>query len=563
MGRRGSGGASFRTFCAVVAVAGAVGAARGARAYTIASAISSGCHERITGEALRAVRQELASAGPLAADRNEQALIDDVEFPVPADLNDLGGATLLIGVRDNDLKGRQSSDVTELAFVHGDPQLQREHCLRSSDDDEPDGSARAVESCRAFILERIAEAVAGLDASGAPDPANRTVLPVYLALRHRVDASLPTYYVRIGQAIHAVEDSFTHTYRTADGMQISVVLNWVDDANGTLMPATDGPPHESELDRCDDPDDLRRQRRLLATEAATGILRATLDPTLDSDQKTAAATAILDAFLGYAPGCTFDNDWCDAPEGKYGNSGVGCAVGGPAEPGSPIACGALAGLILVARGRARRRDRRRGRAATMAVALVAVCGAGRAYAESKPDEKPVAPPEVESQPAAPVSPHPSPPRWGASLSGAGSFNNGALAAAIGARLRVGKHLVLGLDGEWNPWFAVNGASTVRAGAFNGYASAILRVPLAYERFNLRTTFNAGTSVLLIDLYGAPRGSTGVFLGFHPLGIEWELSRRLFMILDPIGYVLPIPQLGGVPFAFPQFRTTLGLELYVG
>src|SRR4051812_9683588 len=116
MGRRGSR-ASFATLCAIVVVAGA----RGARAYTIASAVSSGCHEKITGDALRAVRQDLATAGPLAADRNEQALIDDVEFPVPADLNDLGAVTLLIGVRDNDLKGRQSNDLTELALVHGDP----------------------------------------------------------------------------------------------------------------------------------------------------------------------------------------------------------------------------------------------------------------------------------------------------------------------------------------------------------------------------------------------------------------------------------------------------------
>src|SRR3954462_1971844 len=113
MAGRRYGGPST-TLCAVLAVSGALsGGARLAHGYTIASAISSGCHERITGEALRAVRQELASAGPLRADRNEQALIDDVEFPVPADLNDLGAAALLIGVRDNDLKGRQSNDVTE------------------------------------------------------------------------------------------------------------------------------------------------------------------------------------------------------------------------------------------------------------------------------------------------------------------------------------------------------------------------------------------------------------------------------------------------------------------
>jgi hypothetical protein len=63
-----------------------------ARAYTIASAVSSGCHER---SRRRAARRPAGAgdAGPLAADRNEQALIDDVEFPVPADLKDLGAAT--------------------------------------------------------------------------------------------------------------------------------------------------------------------------------------------------------------------------------------------------------------------------------------------------------------------------------------------------------------------------------------------------------------------------------------------------------------------------------------
>jgi hypothetical protein len=445
--------------------------------------------------------------------------------------------------------------------------------LRSSDDDEPDGSARAITNCRAFILERIGQALAGLDASGNPDAGNRTVLPVYLALRHRIDTSLPTYYVRIGQAIHAVEDSFTHTYRTADGTQISVVLNWVDEANGTLVAATDGPPHAGELDRCDDPDDLRRQRRVLATDAATRILRATLDAGSDSGQKMTAATAIVDGVLGHAPGCTFQNDWCDAPERKYGNTSVGCAVGGgPGGSTSLTAGAAFAGLMLLGRRRAGRRGRagaiavagRHAGAASIAVALAAACCASRAFGESTPDEKPGQPTVASEKPsAAPASANTSRTRWGGALSGAASVNYGGLAAAVGGRVRVGKHLVLGLDGEWNPWYAVNGASTIRAGAFNAYGTAIVRVPLAYERINLRTTFNLGTSVLLIDLYGAPKGSTGVFFGFRPLGIEWEVSRRLFVILDPIGYALPVPQLQGVPLAFPQYRGTLGLELYRG
>ncbi len=256
-----------------------------ASAYTVASAVSTGCHERITAEALREVRLELPTAAPLGADENERALIDDVEFPLPDDMRDLGATAMLLGVRDNDLKGRQSNDVSELALVHGNPNLQREHCLRSSDDDEPDGSQTAVTHCREFILERVGQALDGLDDAGAPDPANRTSLSVYLALRHRVDAPLPTFYLRMGQALHAVEDSFTHTYRSPDGMQIDVVLNWVDGVNGGLVPARDGPAHAGELDHCDDADDLRQQRRLLATDAATALLRATLDPKLGPGAK--------------------------------------------------------------------------------------------------------------------------------------------------------------------------------------------------------------------------------------------------------------------------------------
>jgi hypothetical protein len=160
-------------------------------------------------------------------------------------MTDLGGATLLVGVRDNDLKGRDSMALSQLALVHGEPSAQREHCLRNSHEKEPDGSSLAVNDCRAFILERVAQALVGLDATGTPDLTNRTSLPLYLSLRHGVDASLPTYYVRIGQAIHAIEDSFTHTYRSADEMQITVDLDWVDEANGDLVEATDGPPHST------------------------------------------------------------------------------------------------------------------------------------------------------------------------------------------------------------------------------------------------------------------------------------------------------------------------------
>jgi len=531
-----------------------------AHAYTIASAISAGCHERITTDALRAVRQQLGTPPPISADGNEQALIADLQFSVPDDLDDLGGVALLIGVRDNDLKGRTSNDVTELALVHGDPALQREHCLRSTTDDEPGGSQTAVGNCRDFIRERVGQALAGLDATGAPDAANRTSLSVYLALRHRVDASLPTYYVRIGQAVHALEDSFTHTFRSADGMGVTTVLNWVDAANGHLDERRDGPRHANELDRCDDADDLRARNHQLATAAATALLRATLDPASPVAQRTAAADQVLDQYLGFTAGCSFDNGWCDAPERKYGDGrGIGCSVGGRTPPAS-LALAVISTALVVGRRRSRRR--RRHGAVALALSLLAAASAASparatpaedaSHSVDKAPEKPAAPPPANEAAAR---------AWGGYLGGSGSINYGALAFAAGARWRASRHWTLGLDAEWNPWFAVNGASGIRAGAFNGYATAILRVPLASERFDLRVTGNLGTSTLLIDLYGAPKGSTGPFFGLSPLGIEWAISPRLFLIANPLGYALPIPHMQGVPFAFPQYRATVGLELY--
>ena len=66
--------------------------------------------------------------------------------------------------------------------------------------------------------------------------------------------------------------------------------------------------------------------------------------------------------------------------------------------------------------------------------------------------------------------------------------------------------------------------------------------------------------MLIDLYGAPRGRRGIFFGFVPLGLEWKLARAVYVIFDALGVAVPVPQLKGAPFAYPQYRTAVGLEL---
>ena len=42
--------------------------------------------------------------------------------------------------------------------------------------------------------------------------------------------------------------------------------------------------------------------------------------------------------------------------------------------------------------------------------------------------------------------------------------------------------------------------------------------------------------------------------------EWKASRTFYVIVDPLNVALPVPQLSGVPFAYGQYRTTIGVEI---
>jgi MYXO-CTERM domain-containing protein len=310
-------------------------------------------------------------------------------------------------------------------------------------------------------------------------------------------------------------------------------------------------------------------------------LRATLDPS--ETDKIAAVEAILKDYLSYAPGstlgypegCTFTNNWCNAPKQAPENLGngslLGCSVGGPGGRSGLSGLALLLGLLALLR-QARRRHRAM---VGMTLLFIASLLPSRAFAQAEAappvsdtaaaavEEKHSPPPPVTTPVKEPGPKDPSKMALGAYLGGSGSYTYAAAAVTLGARLRFSKHWTFGLDAEWNPWIAINGRTAVRAGAFNGYGTVILRLPLAYEKFNLRTTANLGFSRLLIDLYGAPKGSMGIYAGLSPLGLEWKVSRLLFVIINPLNFAIPAPQLSGVPFTFSQYRVTIGLEIYGG
>lgn len=219
-----------------------------AHAWSIGSQLNErGCHELITAKALRDVRLKLSTAPPLTPTRDEAAMFDDVIFQAPDDfIPDLAGMSLLLGVRDNDLKGVNPLSTLDLIQVHGNPMTQDEHCIRGPADDFAAGDQSAIDNCRTFIRETAAEALGGLDANGMVDPSIRIPFKLYLAIRGEANPELPLFYIKIGAAMHALEDGFPHTYRTADGMQITTVLNWIDFVGTSYDEARDGPPHRME-----------------------------------------------------------------------------------------------------------------------------------------------------------------------------------------------------------------------------------------------------------------------------------------------------------------------------
>ncbi|MDB5218541.1 MAG: hypothetical protein JWO86_6468 [Myxococcaceae bacterium] len=573
--------------------------ATNASAYSYESAVSAGCHERITMGALRTLRTQVTNAPAVTPDSNDLSLITDVPFSLDDDMKDLASVSLVIGVRDNDLHGRGPTDVSQLAAIHGNPDNQKEHCLRAVEDDEPGGSERALETCKAFIRGKLVEALDGLDPNGVPDPNHKVDIDVSLSLRGGVTASLPLFWVRMGQAVHTLQDGFTHSFRSPDRMKVRTVLNWIEYVNNDETESRDGPVHRNGLDQCDGLDPLRAQNIGVASQASLELMHAMLDPGA-RETKLAKVDATLAKYLSFEPGCTADNGWCDAPERQYQiAAGCGCSMLGGSSGGFAAGAVCVLGIALLAR----RRRRRLSSLAALPIALACLAAPSLAHAQTTEPEtmpapvttpapvspSPVSPPPTTAPPGAVTTdaqtgaavaldakkPPPGVPTtneanaekkeeahssfFGVYAAVSGAITNPALNGQLGLRFRLSQLVSVGVDAEINGWFAEQ-TKRFRTGAFNAYATGIIHYPLRFQQVNLRSTLNLGTSTMLIDLYGAPRGTTGIFVGAVPLGLEWKVSSAIYVIFDALGVAVPVPQLKGAPFAYPQYRSAVGLEL---
>ncbi len=139
-----------------------------------------------------------------------------------------------------------------------------------------------------------------------------------------------------------------------------------------------------------------------------------------------------------------------------------------------------------------------------------------------------------------------------------SLDKTAFAGSIGARLRFSKDWHVGLHAEYNPYGSVSG-SKLRAGSANFFGSIDYRW-MKGTRVALLTIGYLGVSDLLFNLYGVPKGTLGPYFGITPLCAEVRLSRRMNLLIESTRFAFPLPQTGGVPFGFRQYRFEVGLAV---
>lgn len=292
-----------------------VGDVHSARAFTISSAVSPGCHERISAEAFALFLEQTeppkrAVSLPPKWARVAYGLADKMGVEATTDVEAFVLLSLIVGVRSPDTGGHSVANITQLRSLHADPDPDGQylHALRAPDDDGPEGNATAIAGTRRAIERTLQLA---LDAFRAPVEERFGEAIMYVDFYGEVPVPVwwPAYY--LGRAAHTVQDGFGHMLRDrATGLhEIVYVLNYVDAITLSYREARDGLPHSGGMDSCagETKDAVtgatQATRELL--NVMTAAVRQNRDPSLSE---------FLDRWFVLHPGCTVENEMCGNPD---------------------------------------------------------------------------------------------------------------------------------------------------------------------------------------------------------------------------------------------------------
>lgn len=500
-----------------------------AHAYSLQSGLTTTCHERITLTAFLTATATLepgvaiplptSEAWRTLAQRIKERLPDSIALKDDPVFQLLMLSTLL-GVRSPDTEGHSVSNLNSLRRIHADPsdEGQYAHALRGIGDDGPEGDAAAVEGTRRVIQGLIVQA---RDHALRPPAEQIIVVPVSLDFYGIVDVEVwaPAYY--LGRAMHAMQDSFSHTLRSPDFAQVVSVFNYVEAISGELKEGRDGLAHSDKMDSCgSDTAPLVAQ----AEVASAALLEAAVAAFIAQDD--APIVAMLDEWLTYAGGCTLENGYCDSDWLSVARKDATGPYLGPlacsARPGAPAG---WAGLLMCAVLLGLRRR--------WLIALVCL-----------------APATSAAQANVQVDAHVS------LLSDAPGRSILASTHGFSARggWRWGRWGAYGLF-ERNFWIATEQTG----GTHGGVANAGIGGEALFAEGRVRASFVAGVSVLREATALHDRGQVGGFTILRPLGIRWQTAPHVYVLLDPITAAVVSPVLEKPRILMLQYRTHVAVE----
>jgi hypothetical protein len=308
-----------------------------ASAYTVSSDYAEGCHEKLTLTAYLNYGIDLpADRIPVPTGDVYTAIADSIASRLFSsqldDQQEVVIVSLLVGVRSPDTDGHALLDFDSLRTLHGSPEGQYHHALRSVDDDGDEGNSTAVEGIRQHITDTVLMAGEYLM---MPVADQIIEAPFYLDFYGLVDIEVwaPAYY--LGRAIHALQDSFSHTLR-GDGFQkIIHVFNYAEAIGAGFDEKRDGLAHSDSMDKC-----VGETAPMVnaAEEATTDLFITLRDGETAADERGAGLSAFLDRWVVYQEGCNGANAYCDSPwlpvvreeqTGPYLETYLGCETAGP------------------------------------------------------------------------------------------------------------------------------------------------------------------------------------------------------------------------------------------
>ncbi len=565
-------------FCAIC-VSACVALVGRASAYTLRSGLTDSCHERMTAAAFG----ELLDDVDLTVDDPPAGIWDEVARATFRDL--IGDETvtsrfgreravrfvlfsLVAGVRAPDTGGYSTGNLSALRRIHLDPDSEKQyaHALRAARDDGLRGELRAVRGTRALLRSLIEQAI---QAQARPYGERTVEVDFFLELYGQIEVSVFEPMYLLGQAIHALQDSHSHTIRSDDGAEILHVLNFVEAISGNLDPGVDGLAHSDKMDDCFGPVEPlveRAESRTTALAIAAreafrgdeslldrGLSRCPEGETERNDcgwiEYVASCENALREGLTDAQAaercCTRDNDFCGSrwlevarqePSEPYLEATFGCSLSPPSGDGEPNGglgwwmLAVLSALLM----------RRRAATAVVAVAIALTASSAPAHALDLTLRDAFAAVELH----------------GSTFSGdlEGSFIDPSFGFAARGGYRFEPVSIL-IHAERNYWVS----SEVDFGVLPGVLNVGAGAEILFADDRLRSSLVIGASILRFDAALDESGTTGFFLDVRPVGVRFGTGPYIHLVFDPIVVSSINPALGDPGIHVIQFRTVLGVE----